>query len=201
MAFELARRFRARGHEVGRIIAFDSFAPGYPERMPFRERARAHLRALGEGSASVRLRYSLERAASLGRRLLFMLGLGGLLAPSNAGSNRAHEQRSKLTWLLAQRAQDAYQPVAADEGSLLLFASEVPTRWPATRMDDPAMGWGKWIRGRIDVVPVKGGHLDVFRSDNVERMASEIRTSIDAVARRHAPQAARTSARVRARAS
>jgi thioesterase domain-containing protein len=187
VAFELARRFRARGHAVGRIIAFDSFAPGYPEHMPFLERARA--------------RFAIEHAVDLGRRLLKLLGLQRWVAPSTESAERERAARTHLVWAQAQQAQASYRPGTADEGPLLLFASETPTRFPATRKSDAALGWGKWIRGRIDVVPVKGGHLDVFRSDNVERMASEIRTSIDAVARRHAPRAARAGVRARTLAS
>jgi thioesterase domain-containing protein len=196
VAFELARRFRARGHEVGRIIAFDAFAPGFPERMPFLERARAHVRVLRRSSTRGRARYALEHVIDLGRGLLRRLGLQRWLAPPTAGSDREHEERSKRVWVLAQRAQAGYRPGTADEGPLLLFASETPTRLPGTRLADAALGWGKWIRGRVDVVPVKGGHLDVFRSDNVERMASEIRNSIDAVAQRHARRVPRAGALV-----
>jgi len=201
VAFELALRFRARGHEVGRIIAFDGTAPGYLERAPYLERARTQLRALSRGSTADRLRYPFEQGVNLGRQLLSMLGLGRRPGPSNARSIRANEERSRRICRLVQRAQDSYVPLAADDGPLLLFASEMPARKPVTRMLDPALGWGRWIRGRIDVVPVKGGHVDVFRSDNVERMASAIRSSIDAVARRRAPLTTRTGAHLQRIAS
>jgi amino acid adenylation domain-containing protein len=183
VAYELAQRLRARGHLVGRIIAFDAFAPGYPEHMPLIPRALAHLKELRKRDMAGRWRYALERAENLRCRLLLSVGLGAWLAPPVAGADRTREDRLKQSWASALQAQSAYRPKTRDQGPLLLFVADKPVRWPATRMDDPAMGWGKWVRGRIDLVAVKGGHLEVFRSENVERMAREIRGAIDEVVR------------------
>src|SRR5262249_27828464 len=34
VAFELAKRLRAKGREVPLLVSFDGFAPGFPERLP-----------------------------------------------------------------------------------------------------------------------------------------------------------------------
>jgi hypothetical protein len=73
-----------------------------------------------------------------------------------------------------------------------MFVAEHPFKWPATRMDDPTKGWRRWIRGRIDLFTVKGSHLELFRSDNIERMATSITALIDDLLAKRAPQPPRT---------
>lgn len=179
VAFELARRLRARGQTVGGIVAFDAFAPGYPERLPAWERALAHVDELWKRDRKGRLAYLVERADNARRRLLFKLGKGEVLAPAVEGADREREEQMKRVWATLMQAQLAYVPRAIDPGPLLLFVAEKQIVWPATRMDDPVKGWRRWIGGRIDVIPVKGEHLELFRSDNIERMAASIRSMID----------------------
>ena len=181
VAFALAQRLRARGQKVGCVIAFDAFAPGYPEHMSLFPRAFAHLKELRRRDMAGRMLYLRERLDNIRRRVLLRAGLGARLAPPLAGAEPERDERLKQVWSRAMHAQMTYRPKLQDDGPLLLFVAETPIRWPATRMDDPAMGWGKWIRGRMDLVRVKGAHMDVFGGENVECMAREIRAAIDEV--------------------
>ena len=58
---------------------------------------------------------------------------------------------------------------------MLLFKATVPFRWPATRFDDATHGWRDWLNGPITVVDIPGTHLQLFESDNPERMARALR--------------------------
>ncbi len=182
VAYELAHRLRRRGKNVGAIVAFDAFAPGYPEKLPRMERALAHVEELRRRDALGRFNYVKDRIDNVRRRLLFKLGLGELLAPAVDGADREREDRMKQIWAILTQAQLAYMPKQNGETApLLLFVAEHPFRWPATRMDDPTNGWRRWVKGRIDVVTVKGSHLELFRSENIERMATCITGLIDEV--------------------
>src|SRR5256885_1070758 len=92
----------------------------------------------------------------------------------------------KRVWIMLLQAQSSYRPKAQEPGPLLLFIAEHPFKWPATRMDDPTKGWRKWVRGRIDVITVKGSHLELFRNDNIERMATAITSLVDELVRKGA---------------
>jgi thioesterase domain-containing protein len=91
-------------------------------------------------------------------------------------------------WAMLLEAQSTYRPKSTDPGPLLLFVAEHPFRWPATRMDDPTKGWRRWIKGRIDLFTVKGSHLELFRSDNIERMAGAINALVDELTKKSAPK-------------
>jgi thioesterase domain-containing protein len=193
-ANELARRLRRRGHEVLGLIAFDAFAPGYPERMPALERAVAHVEELSRRSFGGRVEYVKERVDNVRRRVLKQIGLAERLAPKVEGADKEREERMKRIWVMLQQAQQSYRPQAVEPGPLLLFVAEHPLTWPATRMDDPTKGWRRYIHGRIDVVTVKGGHLDLFRPDNIDRMAQAVADLIGELTYRRVQMRSATSA-------
>jgi amino acid adenylation domain-containing protein len=179
VAFELARRLRKKGRRVNGIVAFDAFAPGYPERMPRWKRALAHVEELWRRDNAGRAAYLLERVDNVRRRVLFKVGLGARLAPEVEGADKEREERMKQIWALLMQAQQAYRPSHVDDAPMLLFNAEHPLRWPATRMDDPMKGWRRYVRGPIDVITVKGTHLELFRSDNIDVMAKSITALVD----------------------
>lgn len=174
VAFELAHRLRDRGIDVRGIVAFDAFAPGFPERMPPLERVVAHARELAKRDTRERVAYLAERANNLRRRALFRLGLAHRLAPKVGGDDEL-ERRMQAVWVASMSARGAYLPRYTDPGPLLLFVAAEPYRWPATRIPDATLGWRRFVSGRIDVVTLPGQHLQLFAADNVPRMAAQLR--------------------------
>ena len=176
VAFELARRLAARGVQIPLLCSLDGFGPGFPRLMPLGQRLRTHLKVLVEQSSEGRVAYLRDRAARVKLRVLGRLGLGheAFDAPANA----TPEQQDRLRRVAAGlwRARGLYRPerspnhtVAAD---LLLIQTSTATEWIGNVFDDPAYGWGPFIRGRIDVVTVPGEHLHMFDEPQiVDRMA------------------------------
>ncbi len=174
VAFELAHRLRGRGVDVRGIVAFDAYAPGYPQRLPPVARAVAHLRELVKRDLRGRAAYLAERADNVRRRALVHLGLEHRLAPK-VGGDAGLERRMQAVWAASMRARGAYLPGYTDPGPLLLILAGEPYRWPAMSAPDATHGWRSYVTGRIDVLTVPGSHLELFAADHVPLMARELR--------------------------
>lgn len=172
-AFELAHRLTQRGRQVKYLISFDGFAPGYPKKMTGLRWAHAHLRALVEKGNVVE--YARARFANLLQRSRKMLGIA--VAPSKAiavfedASVRAHLERLRTVNIAAL---NRYKPAHRLNIPLLLFRPEIQFDWVATDFSCPMHGWYEFIRGPICECTLRGEHLTLFSSQNINAMAKRI---------------------------
>lgn len=174
VAFELAHRLRARGVEVLGLVAVDSFAPGFPQRMPAAERMLDHTKHLLRRDARGRADYLRERVDNVRRRALFKLGLGHRLAPAVPTDDARTDEQLRRVWAASIAAQRAYRPDFHFAGPMLVFEASEPFRWPATLPGEPTKGWRHFIDGPIEVVTLPGSHLQLFTPENTRRMAEAI---------------------------
>lgn len=179
LAWEMARRLAAEGHEVGLLALLDTFGPGYPRR-----------RALP--------RRLLDHALSVAR-------LPGWPARRDYLAARARDVRARVRGLAPRRLQvrDAAPGAAAGQGALvdavrrvietnyaasarhepgeyagrvlLVRATRRPSM-PGLAFDDPTNGWRAQARGGVVVRTVDATHqrlMDPPALDEVARMLDE----------------------------
>jgi thioesterase domain-containing protein len=78
-------------------------------------------------------------------------------------------------WIALREAQRSYKPSRKFAGRVILFkAAEVPA-WAAAAFDDPDLGWGEWTTGGVERITIPGGHLDMFRENNLDSVAAMLR--------------------------
>src|SRR5262249_36579322 len=177
VAFELACQLQAAGHEVGLLVVFDTFAPGYPRPLSAPRRALIHLGNFLHLRWREKRAYLGERLGNLRRRVLLGLGLGAYAAPRVPGLEPAptawttlarwaratflrrpeppqdeglSEFAFKQVWGALARAQRHYRPRRKFDGRLVLFKATEQEHWAATVYDDPLFGWESWVTGGVE---------------------------------------------------
>jgi thioesterase domain-containing protein len=173
VAFELARRFEARGRCVERLISFDGFAPRFPRLLPIHQRLASHLHALKRADMATRREYLAERFKNVRRRGLRLMGRDYVeynIQAADAAMN-THIGRLEATLWVAQRS---YDPPYTVQCPLLLFKCEKPEKWVGSDMSNPLYGWDTCVSGSITTVTVAGEHLNLFAADNPRLMADAI---------------------------
>ena len=177
VAYELALRLQARGIQPAGVALFDTLAPGYPPRLPLRARARLHVDELRRGDGRGRRAWVRARVENLRRRAHALLGTLDRVADEPDGAEHLDDERRaalRRLWGASTLAQERYRPARALDAPGLLFRAAEPMRWSATEFNDPAHGWGTWLKRGVDVVVVPGAHLALFHGDNPGTMADAI---------------------------
>ena len=170
-AFELARRLLERGREVPFLVSFDGFAPGYPERLPLRGRIAAHAAALFQSDVVRRAEYLHQRATRMKARVRRWFGRDEDLAPYLRYADRETALRLRTMWAFHVKALEQYRPARSLPCAMLLIRTEAPERWPGTKQDDPAYGWGRFVSGPISITTMPGNHTSILDSDENQRRA------------------------------
>jgi amino acid adenylation domain-containing protein len=178
MAFEAARMLQKRGHEVARVVLFDTYAPGYPKLRPFPVRMAIHLWNFLRHPGDAKWKYLGDRFKNLRHRILAAVGLGhlDLAAPGLVGG--LSEQNLKKVWAALERAGLKYWPTGKFEGQIVLVRAGVEERWAATKLDDPLNGWGRWTTHPVQVLEVPTGHMEIFTEENLDRLVGLMRDVI-----------------------
>ena len=65
-------------------------------------------------------------------------------------------------------------------GSMILFRAAKQPQWLGMSFDDPEMGWGGYVRGQIRICEIPGGHLEIFRGENLKGLVSALRRELAA---------------------
>jgi thioesterase domain-containing protein len=202
VAFELACQLQAAGHEVGLLVVFDMFAPGYPHKLSVPRRTLIHLGNLLHLGWREKRAYIGQRLANLRRRVLLGLGLGAYVAPRVPGLEPAPtawttlvrwaratllrrpeptqdagltEFAFKQVWGALARAQKRYRPRRKFDGRLVLFKATEQEHWAATVYDDPLFGWETCVTGGVEVRVIPGAHLGMFEEKHLEVLARELK--------------------------
>ena len=176
VAFEVARELVAQGQRVGLVIMADCPAPGYPKPPPIWERARTHVQNLMDGSHEERVRYLRERMDNSLTRVSRLLGFVPHVDEAPAEPVAPHLRHVDAA---LYEAYNHYQP-SPQCVDVLFLTADTPPDWPTANFDDPLMGWGPSLRGRISQCSVPGAHLSIFAPENVPVLVERIQTALRA---------------------
>jgi natural product biosynthesis luciferase-like monooxygenase protein/amino acid adenylation domain-containing protein len=171
VAFEMARQLRAMGEETGSLLLFDSPGP-FSEPPPPLDEAEllsSFVRSYGNAAevSADELR-ALPPEAWIDHVLDRVRATGGLGPSFDAAQlHRRWEVMKRNT-----RAILPYVPAGRLPLGAILFRA-VDQAEPYR--SQPFLGWERWLEGPIEVVDVKGGHLDVFLEPAVEAIGRELR--------------------------
>jgi len=168
VAFEMARRLRQRGEEIGWLGLIDAEVHHSCLRPAARWRFLAarpfHLARGAWADPRTKVPRFLRRVA---RRLLPKLPIA---PPAPSEEDAAFSPRLRLMAEICQTAADAYQPPRYG-GSATYFLPEV------RRLGlycDPIPVWREAISGGLEITRVPGGHLEMAAEENVGTLAGEI---------------------------
>jgi thioesterase domain-containing protein/acyl carrier protein len=173
VALEMGRRLLRAGSAPPFVALIDTPAPGFPPRLPLFQRLAAHGANLVRGDAAGRRAYLAARWSNVMARFRtrsdeYEQAIWGVLTPRMQAVLAAHG-----------RAGDAYtQPSYA--GPIALLRARVHPDWPATRFDDPMLGWGDYVTGGIDEREIPGAHLDVLDEHHTEPLATTLAAALAA---------------------
>jgi thioesterase domain-containing protein len=179
IAFEVARELSSHGQKVGLVILADCPAPGYPKPAPPWRRAKTHAQNLLAGSNVTRARYLRDRLQNAAIRVIKLVGFVPHDEPRAV--TPAHMQRVNAA---LYEAYQHYQP-APQCVDVLFLTAETPPDWPTVVFDDPLLGWGSALRGRISQCSVPGTHLSIFSPENISVLTDRIRHTLAHADRAH----------------
>jgi thioesterase domain-containing protein len=186
IAFEMARQLRARGIRHVEVLLFDTYGPGYPQRLSLIGAIRNHMATTLHLRDPRRLvstfedltMAGLERAYSSWKTRRARLRLG-----SSSGGSPNHGQAftpntdpdfglDTINDHLAQMTQEYFARQRPYEGSIILYRATLQP-WNACRSQ--TLGWEQYVTGSIRVEPARGDHLGILRRSNSRYLAQHVR--------------------------
>jgi amino acid adenylation domain-containing protein len=174
VAYEVAVQLRALGHEVGAVVVFDMFAPGYPRKLPRLQRLWLHFRTFLSLGLGEKKAYIEERLDKIRVRVRHWLGQDIRNAPEIKGVEGFSQDNLKRVWVALVTAQQRYHPHKQFDGKVVLFKAEEGFKWAATILDDPLFGWGQWALGGVKTQMVPGTHMEIFHDKNIRLVAQQL---------------------------
>lgn len=177
IAFEIARRLRILGKQVGVVVLIDTENHTFGRLLPlptwifrntrfFLRRMKHHARALSRMKPEDGRGYFLGRLAAFRRRLRRSYFRRPTALPPQDLSAAARERVRAASIAAAA----AYRPAPYD-GPLLVFSA-------ALRDDDPygddALGWRPLARGGVTAIEVEADHLSITRAPIVHTIARHL---------------------------
>jgi amino acid adenylation domain-containing protein len=164
VAFAMAEQLRAQGEVVGLLALLDTVGPGYPQRRPWREQVRWHLRKMQGLGFGGRLRY-LATATQERTQLIWL---------------NCRELAAKLMGRrpFSRMESEYFADRASYPGPVVLFMAEstiAETEDKPWVSFDPLFGWRPLIDGAISVHRVPGDHGSIFEEPGVAQMAERLR--------------------------
>jgi amino acid adenylation domain-containing protein len=178
VAFEIARRFQARGRSVPLLVSFDGYGPCFPKLLPLPKRLLSHAQAFVTAEGAGRRIYIRDRLAALRKRVYVGLGHPEAAEPSVPSADAETDLRLRRLSAGLNRAAQLYRPAHSTPSDLLLIKTSVPEQWIGNDMDDPLYGWPSWTTGQIEVITVPGEHLTMFDPENQRCMADALAHAI-----------------------
>ena len=178
VAFEMARQMAAMGRTPAFLGVLDTHAPGYSRLLMLIARARMHWDIFQSLSIAGKRRYLTDR---LELRLAYLkrkLGRysAGLPSPSPDLKRLSLDDEHKKAMM---KAYYNYRPerVVCD---LTVFVVENHPAREASFFEDPHLGWGNWVDGRLSRYSIPGNHMSVIRDEkNISVLASTIKACLE----------------------
>lgn len=172
LAFEMAARLVQRGDDVGGVALLDTFHPALASRA---RRPLRHLDALlREGPA-----YLAERRRA--RRAVRNYAEIDALVAAHASSDEVMPYELRARWIAngLRAILGEYSPPVYQGDVWLFSATMLDQRYEHVGGD---RGWTT-SAPHLDVVPIPGGHGDLLRRPNVERVADALRSRLERAVR------------------
>jgi len=184
LAYEIAQRLKAQGKQVGLVVMFDTWVPGYLSRFNRGEARRArssfeierilvHARNLRQTSLAGAIRYAWEQFGTIfvDRIRYTRLGLYRLLGFEVSSKKGINTENQDDILLIAVKS---YRPKAYD-GKVLLFRSDKYRTW---RYWDANLGWAH-LAPNLKVFAVPGVHDSMLTGPHCPSIARAISETID----------------------
>jgi thioesterase domain-containing protein len=174
LAFETARELLSHGERVGLVAMANCPAPGFPKIPSPLFRARTHVRNFYNLGSGKRIAWLRERFQ---HRLKVTQAAIGVRDPVD---DVAEDTVDPLERRVGNALAEAYMhytptPLSVD---VLFVSPDIPPDWPPTKFDDPLLGWGPVMRGRIMQAQAPGSHLSMFDPGNVETLVYHLRAAL-----------------------
>jgi thioesterase domain-containing protein len=138
-------------------------------------RARAHLQNLWKISQRERTAYLRERFDNGLIRAGKLIGFTPE-SPQSAPDRPVAEHQQRVDAALYEAYQ--YYKLTPQSVNVLFLTADTPPDWPTVRFDDPLMGWGPALRGRISQCSIPGTHLSIFAPGNLPVLAERVRAGL-----------------------
>jgi thioesterase domain-containing protein len=188
IAYEAGMQLRKLGEEVKLIALIDTWAPGYPIRLPgtskislkffaFTDRIQHHidtLRILEPGrrwgyveAKAIKVKNQIRRKyLQIKRRIArgVLMSLGRPLPDALVATQNA-----------IQAASTAYRPVPY-QGDAVLFRASKRSR---VLCHDDTLGWSNFVKGRLDIHEVNGSHGSIVVEPRVRFVAATLTGLLD----------------------
>jgi thioesterase domain-containing protein len=170
-AYEMAQALTQAGEKVELVILFDAVRPHLPG-YSRRERAREHwikLKAIGPS-------YLLHRLTD---RTINIIDRAGTRLGAALAIYQPYRFRLAAVTMAGRKAEAAYVPDGYS-GDVLLFQSnpDIGTEKGVPNKQYTSNGWRDLVRGRLGVIAVDAGHLDILEGPAAQQIATKIRRAL-----------------------
>jgi FkbH-like protein len=183
VAFEMARQLESMGQSVGLLALFDTYGPGYPQRLPgssplqtmtaeWRHRAlfvRDSLKLLGPRE---KIQYVVKKAEKvrkiLRRRLAWKKN--EIAIAFNSATGRPLPKDMQRNHKAIEQALGHYKPQLYG-GRITLFRAETQ---PTGILPDPTLGWNGLAGGGLEIYEVPGFHGAVTVDPHAKFLAEKL---------------------------
>jgi thioesterase domain-containing protein len=170
-AFEVAQLLTRAGEKVELVILFDTVRPnlaGYSKR----ERAQEHWAKLRSFGASYLLHRLADRTSNVVDRVSTRFGAA-------LAAYQPYRFRLAAVTLAGRKAEAAYVPDIYS-GDVLLFQSnpDIGSERGVRNKQYSSNGWRDLVLGRLGVIAVDAGHLDILDGAAAPQIATNIRRAL-----------------------
>ena len=155
VSFEVARRLHAMNQHVAMLGLIDCIAPNAFAKRPLLERIRVHAALWLQAGSGARMHYLIDRVRS---SLRSGEDYEPLIPKEQSGLSVENLRRMQRHM---QRAAEGYTP-GTYPGRVVLFRAIQP-EWIKFTVMNEFMGWEPYVQGEIEVLPIPGQHLEVFK--------------------------------------
>jgi acyl transferase domain-containing protein/thioesterase domain-containing protein/acyl carrier protein len=165
IAIELARRLRALGHEVRRVVLLDSYCPIVREKMPPAEERLTRLMREGVVGIAKRVAGRIERpltTLSVKIKLRYF---------SRKGNALPYDLRNEHLTRSFHEAAARYVPVVYDGPVTLLKASDVAEVFQHA---GPRLGWDDYLPD-LEIQPILSGHHNMLLEPGIRMVGAVLR--------------------------
>jgi len=162
ITFEMGRRMRADGDEIGSTILLDAFTSTAGRSRPPIARIAIHVKRFLRKSARARFQH-IKPHRNADQEI-----------PESAVTLMPHiEQVNQLN----RRAYDNYRPGPHDGDVTLIQAMERPD-WIEFCIVDPTGGWGDFVKGKLEIKQCPGNHLTMMEEPHLPQLADILNQSL-----------------------
>jgi len=177
VAFEMAQQLHMHGQEVALLTMLDAYAPGYPRKLPWVQRAviqriNVHVGNLWRLRPKDQLHYIAEKGR-IGKKRV-ETRLKGIARKVYQSLGRPLPPALQEVQATNRRPVDPYVP-RVYPGKIVLFR---PSQQPEGCYHDPDMGWRGLAAGGLEIYEVPGKFGSIIKAPYVRVMAEHLQACL-----------------------